>query len=106
MDNSSFKKFILKRVHTENSTEYAIFEPKTEELVFQSSELAMEEMHSNYRHYRQANGIATPYATVSNEMLDFIVDNGGEVEIKGFYENEIFKPDFIANRVIIKWNRL
>ena len=106
MDNSSFKKFILKKVHSENGTEYAIFEPETGELIFQSSELAMEEMHSNYRHYRQANGITTPYATVSNEMLDFIVNDGGEVEIKGLYENEIFKPDFIANRVIIKWNRL
>ena len=100
MDTPSFKKFMLRKIHGQNSTEYAIFEPTSGELICQSSDLAMKEISNN------ENKELTEYCTISNDILDFIIDNLGLVEVKGSFNNNTFTPEYIAGRIIIKWNRL
>lgn len=98
MDKTSFKKFLLKKEQDETGTQYAIIEPISGELIFQSTDLAMKE--------EVTENEISKYSTISNNILDFIIDNLGLVEVKGTFENNIFTPDYIAGRIIIKWNRL
>jgi hypothetical protein len=105
MDKVSFKKYLLRKIKGENSIDYAIFDPTSGELVFQSQDLAMREMDSGT--YSE-NGTITnnvAYFTILNDELDFIIENEGMVEVKGVYAGNSFQPTFIAQRIIIKWNR-
>ena len=93
MGEASYKKFLLRKVEIPNG-EYSIFDVVSGEHVWQSKQIAMTE-----------NSEMT-FTIVTDDVLDSIIAKGGTIEVRGHYEHDTFKIDFIEQRLIIKWSRL
>jgi len=96
MENESFKKFLLRKIEGQNGVEYAIYDPTSGELFLQSPDIAMKELTiDDHLHY----------FTITNDLLDEIINNEGFIEVKGKYADNTFTPNLVAQRIIIKWNK-
>ena len=91
---------------------YYIANTEKGDFIFESKYLALTPRSQNptksenYKELIDESQELIELQTVSNEDLDKIIANDFKVAVKGFIVDSIWKPTFIANRIVILWSRL
>jgi hypothetical protein len=91
---------------------YYIANTEKGDFIFESKYLALTPRSQNptksenYKELIDESQELIELQTVSNEDLDKIIANDFQVAVKGFIVDSIWKPTFIANRIVILWSRL
>lgn len=84
---------------------YGISDSETGNLIFESPDLAFTEASTNLNQ-TGLHADLHEYRTVGNDELDKLIDDDLKVALRGSIKDGIWKPDFLANRIIIIWSRL
>ena len=101
----SYNLCVLKKTTKDDGIYYGISDSETGELIFESSDLAFTEAPTNLNQtglYADLN----EYRSVGNDELDKLIDDDSKVAVRGSIKDGIWKPNFLANRIIIIWSRL
>lgn len=101
----SYNLCVLKKTTKDDGIYYGISDNETGELIFESPELALTEAPTNLN----KTGLYADlyeYRSVGNDELDKLIEDDSKVAVRGSIKDGIWKPNFLANRIIIIWSRL
>lgn len=101
----SYNLCILNKTTKGDGIYYGISDGETEQLILESQDLAFTEKSTNLNQtglYAELN----EYRTVGNDELDTLIKDDRKVAVRGVIKDGVWKPDFLANRIIIIWSRL
>jgi hypothetical protein len=101
----SYKLGVLKKTQKDDGIYYGIEDSETGILIHESQDLAFTEASTNLNQVELYADLHE-YRSVGNDELDKLIDDNCQVAVRGSIKDELWKPDFLANRIIIIWSRL
>lgn len=104
-ETTSYNLCSLKKTNKDDGIYYGIFDSENGELIFESPELALTEAPTNLNQTGLYADLHE-YRSVGNDELDKLINNDSKVAVRGSIQDGIWKPNFLANRIIIIWSRL
>ena len=101
----SYKLGVLKKTQKDDGIYYGIEDSETGILIYESQDLAFTEASTNLNQVELYADLHE-YRSVGNDELDKLIDDNCQVAVRGSIIDELWQPDFLANRIIIIWSRL
>ena len=101
----SYNLCVLIKTTKDDGIYYGIEDSETGILIHESQDLAFTEASTNLNQVELYADLHE-YRSVGNDELDKLIDDNCQVAVRGSIKDELWQPDFLANRIIIIWSRL